>query len=38
MDKNELANILQAPNKFQVPHETEEEQEIVFEEEENNDD
>ena len=30
MDKNELANILQEPNKFQVPHETEEEQEIVF--------
>jgi hypothetical protein len=35
MDENNLADILQQPNEFQVPHETEEpenEHEIVFEE------
>ena len=36
MDENEVSNILQDPNHFQVPHETEEEQEIVFEEAEEN--
>ena len=36
MDEKELANILQEPNQFQVLHETEEEQEIVFEEAEEN--
>jgi hypothetical protein len=48
MDENELADILQEPNEFQVPHETEEqeqepeeqeeEHEIVFEEANNADD
>ena len=32
MYENKLAHILQDPNHFQVPHETEEEQEIIFEE------
>ena len=32
MDENELADIIQEPNEFQIPHETEPEQEIVFEE------
>ena len=36
MDENDLADILQAPNKFQVPHETEGKQDCFFEEAENN--
>jgi cobalamin biosynthesis protein CobT len=32
MDENDLADILQQPNEFQVPHETENEDEVVFEE------
>ena len=30
MDENEISDILQEPNHFQVPHGTEEEHEIVF--------
>ena len=36
MDGKYLADILQELNKFQVPHETKEEHEIVFGEAENN--
>ena len=36
MDENKLANILQEPNHFQVPQETEEKQEIFFKEAEEN--
>ena len=32
MEKNRLVDILQEPNHFQVPHETEQEQRIAFEE------
>jgi hypothetical protein len=32
IDENDLADILQQPNEFQVPHETDNEHEIVFEE------
>ena len=36
IDENELADIIQEPNQFQVPHDTDEEEKIVFDESEDN--